>query len=1007
MQQQLHRIAAGLACLMILAYAANGFSQDQETAASLAPGVNVSDTAPVKADASDVSLTVAELDAVSRTSKSTASQDAIKPVIDIARDAECIDGMIPLYKYKNKLYAEITSANLNTDYLIAMAIAKGTGNSAIGGYTLGFGDDWLWQFRKVDDRIQVVRRNIRFKADGGTPESFAVQNAYSDSILYSLPIVAKGRNSGDLIDLDSIFMTDLPKIGSQLGGYFVRDRSQWGNVKGFSNNAEIRVEATYSTSGRNIAAPDSSAAGVTLHYSISKLPSSGYQPRLADDRIGFFTTVHKNYSRNQNDDHFVRYINRWNLQKLDSGAAMSLPKKPIVFWVEKTVPFKYRNAVREGILEWNKAFEKVGIVNAIEVRFQSDDDTWDPEDINYNTFRWITSDAGFAMGPSHVNPLTGEILDADIIFDAGFVDSWHHRYDILIAEQLPALTRETSRQEQLAILRGLIPPKEHAHDADDDDGEEHSCKCSECNYSDLMADQVAFGALALAILDDEGDEQPAQERPRRGRGRRAETQEEEKTEETVTADEKPEGDSDTEETKEEGSEEDSEKAEDEQKSEEKKLSPEELKKKIEAEFEKLLLAGLKDVVMHEVGHTLGLRHNFKASSWLTIDEINDPERSKDLAIAGSIMDYLPLNIMPKGENQGNYFMPTIGPYDHLAIEYGYKFLSGGTESEAAELRKIAARQAEKGMNYATDEDARMFTYPDPLAQVRDLGSNPMDYAKVNARLYGQLLPGLLDRATKEGENYADVRFYFNVLLSQRMNSIGFVAKNIGGLYINRDHKGDPGNRPPIQPVDAAVQRESLQFICEQVFAVDSFKIPAELYNSMGTNRWSDWGSTVGRPDFSLRSQLLSWQLSILTTLLDTTTLGRLDDTEMRVPEGGDVLTIAELLDALTATVFKELESMREGEFTAQNPAISTLRRSLQEKYYLLLADYASGDLAMFYSIPDACQPLSRVQLQAIQSNINVVLTGQATIDAASRAHLQNLHERIQKLLNAEMIRRTP
>ncbi|MCL2623187.1 MAG: zinc-dependent metalloprotease [Planctomycetaceae bacterium] len=1016
MQQRFSRIAAVLACVTILAFGAKGGSslaapqsQDQETAASRAPGVNVSDIAPVQSGVSSVSLTVAELEAVARTPSSTASRDAIKPFVEIAPDAVRIDGLIPLYKHKNKLYAEITGANLNTDYLIAMAIAKGTGASAIAGYTLGsgyVGEDWLWQFRKtVDDRIQVVRRNIRYKADSA-PESKAVELAYSDSTLYSLPIVAKGTKGGDVIDLDSIFMSDLPRIGSQLGGYFVRDRSMWGEVKNFPGNVEIRVEATYSISGRVIAAPDSSAAGVTLHYSISKLPSTGYQPRLADDRIGYFTTVHKNFSRNQQDDHFVRYINRWNVQKDEPNAAMSLPKEPITFWIENTVPKKYRYAVMEGILEWNKAFEKVGIVNAIEVRIQPDDATWDPEDIRYNTFRWITADAGFAMGPSHVNPLTGQILDADIIFDAGFVDAWRRRYDVLIAEQLPSLVRETSRQEQLAVLRGMTPPKEITLGADDD-GEEHSCKCAECNYSHLMADQIAFGALALAVLNaqEEEEQPPARERTRRG-GRRqavevtAETQEGDSSETDAEAkDEADEAEEDAEESTEEPAEE--------PKKEEPKLSPEELKKKIEEEFEKLVLAGLKDVVMHEVGHTLGLRHNFKASSWLTIDEINDPERSKDLAIAGSVMDYLPLNIMPKGEHQGSYFMPTIGPYDYLAIEYGYKPLSGGTDGEAKELRKIAARQAEKGMNYATDEDARMSYNPDPLSQIRDLGANPMDYAKVNARLYDQLLPGLLDRAISEGDNYADVRFYFNVLLAQRVNSIGFVARNVGGLYVNRDRKGDPGNRTPIEPVDAALQRESLQFICEQVFAVDSFNIPADLYNSMGTNRWSDWGSNAGRPDFSLRSQLLSWQLSVLTTLLDTPTLGRMDDTEMRVPEGEDVLTIAELLDTLTAAVFKELESMHEGEFTVQNPAVSTLRRSLQEKYYLLLSDYASGDLAMFYSIPDSCQVLARVQLSDLKAKIGAVLAGDAKIDTASRAHLQNLGERIAKLLNAEMIRRMP
>ncbi|WP_447544665.1 hypothetical protein, partial [Neisseria gonorrhoeae] len=86
------------------------------------------------------------------------------------------------------------------------------------------------------------------------------------------------------------------------------------------------------------------------------------------------------------------------------------PKEPIIFWIEKTVPFAYRKPIREGIEEWNKAFEKAGWLNAIEVRQQPDDADWDPEDIRYNTFRWITSDAGFAMGPSRVNPYTGQIL---------------------------------------------------------------------------------------------------------------------------------------------------------------------------------------------------------------------------------------------------------------------------------------------------------------------------------------------------------------------------------------------------------------------------------------------------------------------------------------------------------------------------------------------------------------------------------------------------------------------
>src|SRR5262249_10612180 len=136
-----------------------------------------------------------------------------------------------------------------------------------------------------------------------------------------------------------------------------------------------------------------------------------------------FLSAVKDFSSDSKDTSFLRYVNRWRLERADPKAKLSVPKKKIVFWIEKSVPFEYRGYVRDGILEWNKAFEKIGFRDAIEVRQQENED-FDPEDINYNTFRWITTGAGFAMGPSRANPLTGEILDADIIFDADMVRYW-------------------------------------------------------------------------------------------------------------------------------------------------------------------------------------------------------------------------------------------------------------------------------------------------------------------------------------------------------------------------------------------------------------------------------------------------------------------------------------------------------------------------------------------------------------------------------------------------------
>ena len=128
-------------------------------------------------------------------------------------------------------------------------------------------------------------------------------------------------------------------------------------------------------------------------------------------------------------------INRWRLEKADSKAKLSPPKKQIVWYIEDTVPLEYRPAVEDGIREWNKAFEKIGFREAIAVRWQEPGrDEFDPEDINYCTFRWITTSSTFAMSCLRSNPLTGEMIDGDVIFDASWVRYWKNEYAILTGE---------------------------------------------------------------------------------------------------------------------------------------------------------------------------------------------------------------------------------------------------------------------------------------------------------------------------------------------------------------------------------------------------------------------------------------------------------------------------------------------------------------------------------------------------------------------------------------------
>jgi hypothetical protein len=232
----------------------------------------------------------------------------------------------------------------------------------------------------------------------------------------------------------------------------------------------------------------------------------------------------------------------------------------------------------------------------------------------------------------------------------------------------------------------------------------------------------------------------------------------------------------------------------------------------------------------------------------------------------------------------------------------------------------------------------------------------------------------------------------------------FAARLIGGVYENRSHKGDPGAKPPFVVVEPARQREALALLQEHVFGEKSYEYPAELYNMLAGSHWAHWGmKEVERVDYPVLENILSGQDRILAQLLATVTLARLSDSDLKVPADQDAFTPAELLDGLTKAMFRELDRLQQGEFTARKPAISSLRRALQRRYLERLSSLAMGNVMA----PEDCQTLAYVQLEGIEARIKAVLAGKAKLDPYTLAHLKESATRIRKVLDARLQLRGP
>ncbi len=352
-----------------------------------------------------------------------------------------LDGFLPLYwdERAGKMYLEI--ARFDEDVLYYTSLPAGVGHNDLGLNRGDLGGTYVVRFRRVGPKVLLVQPNLDFRATTSNPmERRAVEDAFATSTLWGWTVAA--RTGGTvLVDATDFFLRDAHGLATALrrmnqGSFRVeasRSAFHLPRTRNFPQNTE--VEATITFTGENpgglvrSVTPTPDALTVRMHHSFVQLPS-GYEPREADPRAGFFGVTYMDYATPLGEPMVKRYIARHRLEKRDPSAAVSEPVEPIVYYLDPGTPEPVRSALLAGGNWWNQAFEAAGYRNAFRVEMLPD--TADPMDVRYNVIQWVhRSTRGWSYGSSITDPRTGEILKGHVT-----LGSLRVRQDYLLAEGL-------------------------------------------------------------------------------------------------------------------------------------------------------------------------------------------------------------------------------------------------------------------------------------------------------------------------------------------------------------------------------------------------------------------------------------------------------------------------------------------------------------------------------------------------------------------------------------------
>lgn len=400
---------------------------------------------------------------------------------------------------------------------------------------------------------------------------------------------------------------------------------------------------------------------------------------------------------------------------------------------------------------------------------------------------------------------------------------------------------------------------------------------------------------------------------------------------------------------------------------------------IAADANKEDLKGLQEeamihLIMHEVGHTLGLNHNMKASQRFSPAQLADKELIKGECLTGSVMDYTTINLTLDSEDQGQYYDVAVGPYDKWAIEFGYKPVDSKSE-----LDKILSRSTEPELIFGNDADDMRAAGKaiDPRVMVNDNSNDQITYSIERFKIVNNVMGKIKDKYTTEGESYQELTQAYNVLMSNYANGGTIISRFIGGVYVDRAMAGQEGSTMPYTPVAYADQKRAMKALEQYMFSPSAFTVPADLYNYLALQR-RGFNFFGGPEDPKIHAKVIGYQKGILSQLLHKNTLQRISDSELY----GNKYKLGEYMSDLNNAIFK----------ADTYKSVNTFRQNLQIEYVKRLIEII-GEKSTHTNM---AKSMALYNLKAANK-----IAGIGSGNTSTKAHRQHLSYLIDKALDQD------